>query len=113
MNKDFKSLLDENENFLEVIEAIIDEHIEDKKFSSKIIEKELSINRTKLNKIIRETTGKTVKNYIIEYRLLKATDLIKTGIKDLDEVAKKVGFSNGSFLKDSCKKHFNKSIEGF
>lgn len=54
----------------------------------------LGINRTYFGKIFRKSTGKTPQQFIIEYRMTKASVLLKTTRLTISEISQMVGYEN-------------------
>ena len=93
----YSRLLEEDENIMDVINTIIEEHIDNNAFTSQVIAEKLNIKRSNLAKVFKKETGKTAKDYILSYKLSLANDMISKG-QPLDEIALKLGFSSASYL---------------
>lgn len=62
-----------------------------------------------LAKIYKKKTGITIKNYINEYRINKAKELLRTSDISISEIALAVGFDNFSYFSTIFKKMVGKS----
>lgn len=94
----------DSENFENNILKYIDDHIETQLDIDKIC-RQFFISRSKLSKIIKQTTGLTPWEYIITKRLIKAKSLINAGYP-LTKVYELCGFSNYSTFYRSYLKYF-------
>ncbi|MDW2798467.1 helix-turn-helix domain-containing protein [Clostridium boliviensis] len=57
-----------------------------------------------LAKLYKRKTGVNIKDYINEYRIEKAKELLKSGVCNVGDVAEKVGFDNFSYFSTLFKK---------
>jgi len=57
-----------------------------------------------LAKLYKKKTGKNLKDYINEYRIEKAKELLKAGEKNVSDIAESVGFDNFSYFSTLFKK---------
>lgn len=57
-----------------------------------------------LAKLYKRKTGVNIKDYINEYRIQKAKELLKSGVCNVGDVAEKVGFDNFSYFSTLFKK---------
>ncbi len=55
-------------------------------------------HRNYINTLMLEATGTTLRQYLIEYRLRRACELLLSSELTLDEVARRSGFGNSSYL---------------
>lgn len=56
------------------------------------------------HKLFKASTGKTLREYVEEQRIKKATDLLLSGDKTLSEIAYECGFSSQSYFSSAFKK---------
>lgn len=73
---------------------IIREKYSDTDFLIRDISKELSLNESYLASIFKQTTGKTLHEYLMAYRIQKSRDYLETTDSGIAEVAEKVGYKN-------------------
>ena len=64
------------------------------------------VSPTYLSKIFKDLTGVSPINYLIQIRLKKANELLKTEDLTVKEVAKSVGYEDAYHFSKSFKKHF-------
>jgi two-component system response regulator YesN len=57
-----------------------------------------------LAKLYKKKTGMNLKDYINEYRIEVAKELLKTGEKNISNIAETVGFDNFSYFSTLFKK---------
>jgi len=55
---------------------------------------ELSLNQSYLTSVFKETTGKTLHQYLIDYRIQRSRHYLETTDLSITEVAEKVGYKN-------------------
>lgn len=67
------------------------------------------LSETRLSRIFRNITGMSCIDYVIEYRLSIALDLLRTSDMSVIEIAYETGFNNISYFNRTFKKHFNKT----
>lgn len=66
-----------------------------------------------LSKLYKKKTGVSLKDYINEYRIEKAKELLKSGSKNVSEIAQSVGFDNYSYFSTVFKKVTGKSPKDY
>ncbi len=71
------------------------------------ISEEIAINYHYLCTLFRKSLGKTINEYILDYRMSKALELINTGNYNISEIAENVGFSSMSYFTRCFKKKFS------
>lgn len=67
------------------------------------------LSETRLSRIFRSITGMSCIDYVIEYRLSKALDMLRSSDMSVIEIAYETGFNNISYFNRTFKKHFNKT----
>ncbi|MBQ7624436.1 MAG: helix-turn-helix transcriptional regulator, partial [Clostridia bacterium] len=95
-----------NSNIRNVIEYINENLYSDMSLDG--ICKRFFVNKSRLNRDFKEYTGSTVWDYIIIKRLLKAQEMIRSGVKT-NIAAESVGFHDYSNFYRSYKSHFKVS----
>lgn len=53
-----------------------------------------NINRSYLNKLFKESTGKTLQNFLMYYRMNQAAELLKVSGLTINEIGKRCGYQN-------------------
>lgn len=88
---------------IDKINAYIHEHYAEEIGRSEIAG-EFFLTPEYLAKLYKRKTGISLKDYINEYRILKAKELLKSGDKNISNVAEAVGFDNFSYFSTLFKK---------
>ena len=73
------------------------------------ISKHVCISRNESFRCFKNFTGKNPIEYLNDYRLLKAAQLIKETEKSIEDISVECGFSSASFFGKVFKKKFNKT----
>jgi signal transduction histidine kinase/DNA-binding response OmpR family regulator len=84
--------------FLLEFETIIEKHIKDGDLSLEKISHEMGISRVQLFRKISALTGKSVLDYITEFKVQKAKTLLKDTNKTIAEIAYELGFNTPSYF---------------
>lgn len=58
------------------------------------IAKNCRLNRSYFGKIFKDSTGKTPQQFLLTYRMIKATELLKLTTLSIGEISKAVGYTN-------------------
>lgn len=61
--------------------------------------------KTYINNEFKKDTGKTINNFVNEYRIIKAIELMKEATIKVSKIYEKVGFSNYSYFIEVFKKY--------
>ncbi|QHT70882.1 response regulator [Rhodocytophaga rosea] len=93
-----KTLNPIEEQFFQKIVSIIEINISDEEFRVETLEKELDISHLQLYRKIKALTNQSPGEFIRNYRLQKATQLLLTGQYTVSQVAYQVGFNNLSYF---------------
>ena len=54
----------------------------------------VGLNRSYLNSIFKEELGKTLQQYLMEFRILKACELLESDALSIGDVSRSVGYSD-------------------
>ena len=85
---------------------IIEDNLDNEKFSVEILGKELGLSRTHLYRKIKSLTGLSPNEYIRQVRLKKAAQLLKTGQLNISEVAYETGWQSPANFSTAFKSVF-------
>lgn len=88
---------------------LVEENIENTKYSVQELSESLDISRGHLYRKINSITGKTPSEFIKSIRLKRAAQLLQSGHLNVSEVAYKVGFTNPKYFSKSFKAEFKVS----
>jgi len=84
-----------------------------KKITNTDIGRELNFNSIYLNRLMLKHTGKTIHQYLLNVRLLKALDLLQNTNNRVGDIALTVGFGDAQELSKYFKKHIGSSPSDF
>ena len=70
------------------------------------LSQELNLSETYICHLYKDTTGNTLKNYITEYRMKKAVELLKDSRNQVSDIAIRVGYRNGNYFSFRFKDYF-------
>ena len=73
----------------------------------------LCISPKYLSMVIKETSGKSAKDWILEYVILEVKALLKNSSLNIQEIALRTNFSNQSSLGRFFRKHTGMSLSGY
>lgn len=96
------------DNYLDKINDVIDQQIDNTEFSIDLLCEELAIGRSQLYRKIQALTGKTIIEYINTYKLSKAMQLLKEGQMSIKEIAFKVGYNDNRYFSRIFRKEFGR-----
>ncbi|MEM6684730.1 MAG: alpha/beta fold hydrolase [Bacteroidota bacterium] len=94
------------DSFLEDVLKIIDEHLDNNAFGVEMLTRETGVSERKLQRRIKETTGKSPSQLITFIRLNKAKSALSVNEDTVAEIAFKFGFSSPSYFSKCFKKEF-------
>ena len=94
-------------NYAFKIKEIVEKNIENPDFNIEQLASEVCMGRSAFFEKIKDITGTTPANFILECRLNKATALlIKNPTLRMDDIAAYLGFSSGRYFCKCFKNHF-------
>jgi len=96
-----------DETFLYNLRAIINSHLDASTFDVEVISLELHYSVSAIHKKIKNITNKSTNQFIREYRLEKAKQMLQDRHATVSEIAFKVGFTSVSYFSKSFKQYFN------
>jgi TolB-like protein/AraC-like DNA-binding protein len=80
------------------LKQIVEKNLDNEQFGVEELSRSIGISRSHLHRKLSAETGQCVSQFIREYRLGKALDLLKDGQHSVSEVAYLVGFSSASYF---------------
>lgn len=101
-----KDIVDEDEQFLSKVILIIENNISNPKLTVEFIANKIHISSTHLYRKVKEISGLSPSEIIINYRLKKAAALLKGGELNVTETVYAVGFSSISSFSKSFKNKY-------
>ncbi|GAB3908937.1 substrate-binding domain-containing protein [Larkinella knui] len=84
--------------FLLDFELLIEKHIHSGQLSVENLSRDLGMSRVQLYRKITALTNKNVNEYIAEYRIKKAKDLLGDRTKNISEIAYELGFKDPAYF---------------
>lgn len=90
----------------------VDEHYRESLHTQDICHA-LSVSPGHLARCLQKTIGMTVTQYVTNYKLLRAQDLLKTGERNVQEVSDYLGFSSVYYFSRLFKQHFGETPSGY
>lgn len=128
----FQSVRDMEEWFIDAFERLIDEIYDRNRYSKKIslaieyvkknytrdislkqIADSIGLSRIYLSQLFKKETGKNISDYLLEYRLEKAKELLRSTDLKIYEIAEKVGFQSSQHFSSMFKKYTGKGALDF
>jgi TolB-like protein/AraC-like DNA-binding protein len=92
--------------FKDEIQAIVEDNISNEKFDVSELASALGLSNSQTLRKVKAATGKSVNQYIREFRLEEAAKLIKTTDDTIAEISYKVGFKSPSYFNKAFSKYF-------
>ena len=97
-----------NKLITDVLEYI-NKNYADPALSNMVIAADFNYHPYYLNKLMKNFAGKTIHQYIIQYRLRMAKDMLLTTDNDISTIAWKVGFNSPSHFISTFRHHFGRT----
>jgi signal transduction histidine kinase/DNA-binding response OmpR family regulator len=101
--KSFKQLKDP---LIQDLLNLLERELDNSNLNVKLITSELALSRSQLHRKIKSLTGKSINQFMREFRLEKAKELLLTGHFHVSEVCYKVGFTQPSYFAARYKEYF-------
>jgi TolB-like protein/AraC-like DNA-binding protein len=95
--------------FLKKVSDVIDRNIEDEAFGISDLCKELGVSRSKLHRKLKSLAGKSTSQFIREFRLKRARELLRNNEATAAEIAYSVGFNSPSYFSTAFHNYFGYS----
>ncbi len=95
-----------DEKFLYRVSNVIEKHIADYNFTIDNFARETGMSRMQLHRKLNAVTGQAASDYIRNFRLKRAANLLKGKHGNIGEIAYDVGFNNPSYFSECFKKLF-------
>lgn len=94
------------QQFIDKVRAIVLNNLSNDKFDVGKLASELGLSKSQTLRKVKSITGKSVNQYIREFRLEKAAKLIKKTDDSIAEIAYQVGFSSPSYFNKTFSKYY-------
>ena len=86
------------DSFIEKLKQEIDSNLTNAQFGVEELAKKIGMSRSQLHRKLSVISGQSVSQFIREYRLQLAMDLLKEGELTATEVADKTGFGSATYF---------------
>jgi AraC-like DNA-binding protein len=84
--------------FIEKLTYIVEKNLSNDKFSVELLCREIGISRAQLHRKIRAVTNQSSSEFIRNFRLQRAAELLKKEAGNIAEVSYRVGFSSQAYF---------------
>ena len=95
--------------FLIDFELLIEKYMKENTLSVEHLSKEMGMSRVQLYRKITALTNKNVNDYIAEYKIKKAKQLLQDPTKNITEIAYELGFNNPGYFTTFFKQKTNQT----
>tara|TARA_R110002049_G_scaffold279949_1_gene459084 strand:- start:43404 stop:46157 length:2754 start_codon:yes stop_codon:yes gene_type:complete len=95
------------QDFISGINKIIDDNLDNSKFSVEHLAEKLNISRVQLYRKIKAILGVSISDYILNVRLEKAKAMLDDSKLTISEIAYATGFSSPNYFSTSFKNKYN------
>ncbi len=92
--------------FIEKLTEIINRNMSSEKFGVDVLSSEMGVSRSQLHRKLKAITDQSTTEFIRNFRLQRAANLIKQGSGNMAEVAYTVGFSSQAYFTKSFTEFF-------
>ena len=94
--------------FLEEVYQILDDNLSNEDFKSQQLARKIFFSYSQLNRKLKNITGKSVGDFIEDYRFSKAKQLLKNPELTITDIALEVGFPSLEYFSKRFKEKFGK-----
>lgn len=98
-----------DEQFLERLQKVMDEHITDSDFSADAFATEMGVSRMQLHRKLKAITGQSTTEFLRVQRLKLAANLLKENKVSISEIGYMVGFNDPSYFAKCFKQEFGRT----
>ncbi len=92
--------------FIDKFIDIIEKYMEDDHFNVEVLSNEIGMSRSQLHRKLKALTNQSPNEFIRNFRLQRAADLIKQDAGNMAEIAYKVGFSSQAYFTKLFQENF-------
>jgi AraC-like DNA-binding protein len=98
-------LVNVQELFLIRLKAVLERNLANTDLNVEMLASAMHVSKSTLNRKLKAVLNNSSKNYIKEYRLQRAVELLEAGYK-VCEVSQRVGFNTASYFTQCFKAYF-------
>lgn len=84
--------------FIDKLTSIIEKNISDENFSVEILSEEIGLSRSQLHRKVKAITNQSPSEFIRDFRLQRAAELLKQDAGNIAEIAYLVGFNSQAYF---------------
>lgn len=95
-----------SKELLQKLDGIIDQHLSDGEFSVEELASKMGYSRSHLHRLLDRACGKSISQYLREYRLEKAMLLLQEKRMNVSETAFNMGFGSASYFSKVFSEYF-------
>jgi YesN/AraC family two-component response regulator len=106
VKKDKAKLSQIDEQFMNKVMEVIEDHISDENFSIEEFGKDVAMSRSQIHRKLKALTGKSASLYLRSVRLSKAKKMIEERKATISEISYMVGFSSPAYFSRCYKEEF-------
>jgi AraC-like DNA-binding protein len=88
------------------VRAIVHKHFANQQLCLDLIAKKLGLTPTYIGRVFKRETGSTILHYIVNVRMMRAEERLRTSDLTVGELAAATGFSSPSYFHRVFKRHF-------
>jgi DNA-binding response OmpR family regulator len=97
----------EEKELIEKASAIVEKFLGDEEFNSDVLAKEMFVSRSQLNRKLHAITGQGPGEFIRNYKLKRAAQMILESELSITQIAYEVGFGSPAQFTRAFQKHYN------
>jgi AraC-like DNA-binding protein len=94
------------DEFMVSLPELLDRELDNASLNVEMITTYMAISRIQLHRKVKSISGKSINQYIREYRLEKARLMLLSNSKNVSEVCYEVGFAQPSYFAARFKEYF-------
>ena len=98
-----------DDEFIQKLKEILESNLSNENFGVKELAVEAGISRSQLHRRLHDTVSKSSSQFIREYRLQKAMEMLKANAATASEIAYRVGFSSPTYFSTAFKSFYGYS----
>jgi AraC-like DNA-binding protein len=102
-----------DEKFLERLIIVSEKHLSESGYSTESLAREVGLSRSHLNRKLKALTDLSTHGFLLNMRLKRAAQLLKSKAGSISEIAYTVGFENPANFSKAFKMHFGKPPREF
>ena len=102
-----------DEELLKKAVGFIEENLENEEYGVDDFVSDMAIGRTRLYQKLNDLTGMSIKEFILDIRLKRASQLLSESDYTVAEISTMTGFANPKYFSVCFKRHFGQSPTDF